>query len=77
MNRHHDKRWTTAAERARVAAELLQEAESLTDTAALASPADLARDRQPPPLAVELPRPAADAPTPAVAAPSADRKSVV
>src|SRR3989442_690999 len=71
VNRHHDKRWTSAAERARVAAELLQEAESLTDTANLATPADVARDGQPPPLAVELPRPAAATPptAPATAAP--------
>ena len=70
MNRNHEKRWTSAAERARVAADLLQEAESLTDTAALATPADLARDRQPPPLAVELPHPVAAA-SPPPSAPAA------
>src|SRR3989441_5145178 len=41
--RKREPRWQTAAERARVAAELIEEAESLTETSSIASPADVAR----------------------------------
>ncbi|OLD42785.1 MAG: hypothetical protein AUI55_05170 [Gemmatimonadetes bacterium 13_1_40CM_2_70_7] len=58
MNR---KRWQSAADRARVAADLIAEAESLTDEAALATPAEVARERLPPP--VPLARPLDAAPT--------------
>src|SRR5216117_3174356 len=47
-----ERRWQTSQERARVAAELIEEAESLTQTGAIASPNDVARDRQPPPIRV-------------------------
>src|SRR5213595_4312184 len=47
-----ERRWQTSQERARVAAELIEEAESLTETAAIASPNDVARDELPPPLRV-------------------------
>src|SRR5258708_20152070 len=45
-----ERRWQTSQDRARVAAELIEEAESLTQTGAIASPNDVARDGQPPPL---------------------------
>src|SRR3954469_5227671 len=47
-----ERRWQTSQERARVAAELIEEAESLTQTGAIASPNDVARDQQPPPIRV-------------------------
>src|SRR6266487_4509036 len=47
-----ERRWQTSQERARVAAELIEEAESLTQTGAIASPTDVTRDNQPPPLRV-------------------------
>src|SRR6266571_4205186 len=47
-----ERRWQTSQERARVAAELIEEAESLTQTGAIASPHDVARDGQPPPLRI-------------------------
>lgn len=50
-----ERRWQTSQERARVAAELIEEAESLTQTAAIATPADVARDGQPPPIRVAPP----------------------
>jgi tetratricopeptide (TPR) repeat protein len=63
--RKRDPRWQSAAERARVAAELIEEAETLTDTSTIASPADLARASLPPPIRVELPgAPAEPAPVP-------------
>jgi hypothetical protein len=37
--RKREPRWQSAAERARVAAELIEEAESLTETSTIASPA--------------------------------------
>src|SRR5213592_3636098 len=49
-NPKRERRWQTSQERARVAAELIEEAESLTETAAIASPHDVARDELPPPL---------------------------
>src|SRR5881394_3038240 len=51
-NPKRERRWQTSQERARVAAELIEEAESLTQTGAIASPNDVARDRQPPPIRV-------------------------
>ena len=65
MNRK--RRWQSAADRARVAADLIAEAESLTDEAALATPAEVARERLPPP--VPLARPLDSAPTAAPVAP--------
>jgi Flp pilus assembly protein TadD len=53
--RKREPRWQSAAERARVAAELIEEAESLTETSTIASPADVARAGLPPPIRVELP----------------------
>src|SRR5882672_4011298 len=50
-----ERRWQTSQERARVAAELIEEAESLTQTGAIATPNDVARDEQPPPLSVAQP----------------------
>src|SRR6266480_895275 len=47
-----ERRWQTSQERARVAAELIEEAETLTQTGAIASPNDVARDQQPPPIRV-------------------------
>jgi tetratricopeptide (TPR) repeat protein len=55
-----------------VAAELIEEAESLTETSTIASPADVARAGLPPPIRVELPPPGARTAAPAVpAAPAA------
>jgi len=53
--RKREPRWQSAAERARVAAELIEEAESLTETSTIASPADVARAGLPPPITAELP----------------------
>ncbi|MDP3910061.1 MAG: hypothetical protein Q8Q14_06690, partial [Gemmatimonadales bacterium] len=57
MNRPHkrERRWQSSQERARVAAELIEEAASLTDTAAIATPLEVARAELPPPLRVALP----------------------
>ncbi len=64
MIRKREPRWQSAAERARVAAELIEEAESLTDTSTIASPADVARASLPPPIRVELPLAVPAAPSP-------------
>jgi tetratricopeptide (TPR) repeat protein len=77
--RKRDARWASATERAKVAAQLLEEAQALSEECAIASPADVARSQLPAPLhaaAVEVtiaPAPVAAAPAPAapVAAPSA------
>src|SRR5437773_4853108 len=53
--RKRELRWQSAAERARVAAELIEEAESLTETSTIASPADVARAGLPPPVTAQLP----------------------
>ena len=58
MIRKREPRWQSAAERARVAAELIEEAESLTETSSIASPADVARAGLPPPITAQLPAPA-------------------
>jgi tetratricopeptide (TPR) repeat protein len=68
-------RWQSAAERAQVAAELMEEAESLTGTG-IATPAEVKRSRLPPPLSVAFtlgPAALAEPPdgAPAVATPSA------
>lgn len=55
MIRKREPHWQSAVERARVAAELIEEAESLTDTSTIASPADVERASLPPPITVELP----------------------
>src|SRR5437870_11282847 len=55
--RKREPRWQSAAERARVAAELIEETESLTDTSTIASPADVVRAGLPPPVTAELPVP--------------------
>ena len=61
-NPKRERRWQTSQERARVAAELIEEAESLTETSTIASPADVARAGLPPPVTAQLPSP----PPPAV-----------
>jgi tetratricopeptide (TPR) repeat protein len=76
--RKREPRWQSATERARVAAELIEEAESLTETSMIASPADVRRASLPPPIQVELPReppaplPMAPAPPPPPVPPSLD-----
>jgi tetratricopeptide (TPR) repeat protein len=60
MNRK--RRWQSAQDRARVAADLIAEAESLTEEAALASPAEVAREHLPPPVPLTRPLDAASAP---------------
>ena len=55
MIRKREPRWQSAADRARVAAELIEEAASLTDESTIASPADVARAGLPPPISAELP----------------------
>lgn len=54
--RKREPRWQSAAERARVAAELIEEAESLTEESTIASPAEVARAGLPPPIRVDLPQ---------------------
>ncbi len=71
MIRKREPRWQTAAERARVAAELIEEAESLTETSTIASPADVVRDGLPPPITVQLPMPPIASPNDATADPAA------
>jgi len=70
MNRK--RRWQSAADRARVAADLMAEAESLTEEAALASPAEVEREHLPPPVPLARPLEAATAaaPTPAAQPPA-------
>ena len=80
MIRKREPHWQSAAERARVAAELIEEAESLTKTGGIASPAEVDRDKLPPPLRLEVPPPpppppandADSAAPPPVAAPVAE-----
>jgi hypothetical protein len=50
-----ERRWQTSQERARVAAELIEEAESLTQTGAIATPEDVARAGLPPPIRIAQP----------------------
>src|SRR6266550_1754887 len=72
MIRKREPHWQSAAERARVAAELIEEAESLTRTGGIATPAEVDRDRLPPPLRLELrpPPPPPPPPPPAPPGPS-------
>jgi hypothetical protein len=49
MIRKREPRWQSAAERAQVAAELMEEAESLT-ARGIATPAEVRRSQLPPPL---------------------------
>src|SRR5881397_1956396 len=67
--RKREPRWQSAADRARVAAELIEEAASLTDESTIASPADVARAGLPPPISAELP---SSAPPGGEAAPAPD-----
>src|SRR6266853_811142 len=65
MIRKRDPRWQSAAHRAQVAAELMEEAESLT-ASGIATPAEVRRSKLPPPVRVTFtpePAPLAD-PTP-------------
>ena len=57
MIRKREPRWQSAADRARVAAELIEEAASLTEESTIASPADVARAGLPPPISAQLPVP--------------------
>src|SRR2546425_12942110 len=57
-----EPRWQSAADRARVAAELLEEAEALSENSTIATPAEGARASLPPPIRAELPDPAPPAP---------------
>jgi tetratricopeptide (TPR) repeat protein len=54
MMRKREPHWQSASERARVAAELIEEAELLTTTGGMATPAELKRDQLPPPLVPEF-----------------------
>ncbi len=78
MIKKREPRWQSAAERARVAAELIDEAESLTETSTIATPADVRRASLPPPIQAELPPdpppavPIAPAPAPPPVPPSLD-----
>jgi tetratricopeptide (TPR) repeat protein len=56
--RKREPRWQSAADRARVAAELIEEAESLSENSTIATPAEVARASLPPPIRAELPDPA-------------------
>lgn len=62
MIRKRAARWQSAAERARVAAELIEEAESLAEASTISSPADVVRDGLPPPIRAELPASAGPSP---------------
>jgi tetratricopeptide (TPR) repeat protein len=71
MNRpKRERRWQSPRDRARVAAELLEEAESLTETCLIATPADLAQATKPRPIQMPAvlvpppPSPPASEPTP-------------
>src|SRR6266478_4799918 len=64
MIRRREAHWQSAAERAQVAAELMEEAESLT-ASGIATPAEVKRSKLPPPLRIDLtPRPVAPAEPP-------------
>jgi Flp pilus assembly protein TadD len=59
-----DRHRQSAAERSRVAAELIEEAETLTTTGAIATPAEVRRAGLPPPLALAFARAAGGGGTP-------------
>lgn len=74
MMRKREPHWQSATERARVAAELIEEAELLTKTGGMATPAEVDLAKLPPPLVPAVtpePRPVAaePRPTPRVAPP--------
>jgi tetratricopeptide (TPR) repeat protein len=72
MIRKRDARWASATERAKVAAQLLEEAQALSEECAIASPADVARSQLPAPLHAAAAEVAiAPAPVAAAAAPTA------
>jgi uncharacterized protein HemY len=74
MIRKRDARWASATERAKVAAQLLEEAQALSETCGIASPAEVARNSLPAPLHAPAPPavapadPLPPAPAPAVVA---------
>src|SRR5207247_3039829 len=78
VSRRRGPRWQSGAERARVAAEVIEEAESLTETSTIATPADVRRASLPPPIHAELPPelrpelPMAPAPPPPPVPPTLD-----
>ncbi|HEY6210104.1 MAG TPA: hypothetical protein VIW28_13655, partial [Gemmatimonadales bacterium] len=61
MIRKREPRWQSAADRARVASDLIEEAESLAESNSAAPSAEVQRDSLPPPVQVE---PRADDPAP-------------
>jgi len=72
MIRKRDARWASATERAKVAAQLLEEAQALSEECAIASPADVARSQLPAPLHAAATEAVAAPPAPpAPAAPAA------
>ena len=79
MIRKRDARWASATERAKVAAQLLEEAQALSEECAIASPADVARSQLPAPLhaavrgTVTAPLPVAADPAPAAPRAPAER----
>ncbi|HEX9394037.1 MAG TPA: tetratricopeptide repeat protein [Gemmatimonadales bacterium] len=79
MIRKRDARWASATERAKVAAQLLEEAQALSEECAIASPADVARSQLPAPLhaaaleSVTAPVPVAADPAPAAPRAPAER----
>lgn len=72
MIRKRGTSWQSAEERARVAAELMEEAETLTARGAIATPADLKRASLPPPLAVPSPLPVPPPPVAALTEPAVE-----
>jgi Flp pilus assembly protein TadD len=71
MIRKRDARWASATERAKVAAQLLEEAQALSETCGIASPAEVARNHLPAPLHAARETAAPPAPVAATAAPAA------
>lgn len=77
MNRKHDRYWTSASERSRVAAQLIEEAAALTDEVGSApaatplAPVEFAEPRELPGATPEPAAVAAPAPAPALVAPPA------
>ena len=69
MIRKRDARWASATERAKVAAQLLEEAQALSEECAIASPADVARSQLPAPLHAAA-RETVTAPVPVTADPA-------
>lgn len=69
MIRKREPHWQSAEDRARVSAELIEEAESLTETGGIATPAEVKRAMLPPPLRVALPAEPSATPEPDAVAP--------